>query len=622
MEILYIWFNAYGPFHQQGFQLCGDLRFNFERKREVLSVSRNPDYVKGFFHDRMAPESEAAVVTNITALIGSNGAGKTTLLNYIKRYLVRAMGVNIKQALVVLRNEKGETIVLYDISAIKLKAVEDQGLLRNLKIFHDQNTHQKLPDSSVIYFSNIFDHALETTASNYYNLSTNYLIQGDHRRRLDHKYGNSKQSPIDVHRDEDLSRQVFFVYDYPIRFPEQELPFRLPANLLVKIRNIDTGDFGSLGLYADYYHDLNDYVKNKIDEIRSERRYSKNPLLRRRVFLLITYRAMVYSFLKEITVFSNLRLLEKDDPILSLRNVRSEKEVFSDYVKNLFQFTLERFDDDMIRTWLENLLDMVDYVYEYSVFTVKSPHMPEQPNLKLPIMQGAFLKSPSYAFVQAYRRSYRAFPYFDFEWQQLSSGERAFLNVFSRLYSRDDGEVFGSNVKLTKHVLLLIDEGELYFHPEWQRRFIDTLIRFLSVVYGPKRRVQILLTSHSPFILSDLPNYCVSLLEHSERGTKVRDGTTEFHTLAANINDLLANGFFMRANIGEFALQKVNDAISRLRLLRNETGEESKGSFSNLEDEIDYLRSIIRLVGEPIIAGRMLELLEERVHNSGEDRHD
>ncbi|RCW48348.1 hypothetical protein [Paenibacillus prosopidis] len=131
------------------------------------------------------------------------------------------------------------------------------------------------------------------------------------------------------------------------------------------------------------------------------------------------------------------------------------------------------------------------------------------------------------------------------------------------------------------------------------------------------------MTSHSPFILSDLPNYSTTFLQRIGKWTNVIDGQTAgFSTLSANIHDLLANGFFLKANIGEFALQKLNDAITRLKALQVQSGEESTNSFTNRNEEIDYLRSIIRLVGEPIIAGRMLELLEGTVQKPGANRHD
>lgn len=459
---------------------------------------------------------------------------------------------------------------------------------------------------------------MEREADNYYNLSTNYLLRGDQKRRLDYQNGDPKQSPIDVHRDEDIQRQVFFVYDYPLRFPEQELPFQLPTMLVVKIRNIDNKDYGSLGRLASFYEEINDYVVNKIDEISLDfnKKSDRSEGLKRK-FILVALRAMVYSFLKEISTFTDIVLFENHDPILSVSDIRNEKETLFNYVKRLFNEILIRTDDKLIKEWLGHLIIMVDHFPNYLNYTY---YLSEQYCIKLPIMRDSILKSPSYDFVQVYRRSYRVFPYLDFEWP-LSSGERAFLNVFSRLYSRNDGEVFGSNVKLTKYVLLLIDEGELYFHPEWQRHFIDTLIRFLSVVYGPERKVQILLTSHSPFVLSDLPGYNVTYLERHGRWTNVLNGPhTELSTFAANIHDLLVGGFFLKANIGEFALHKLNDAISRLKYLQDDSSTNSSRSFRI--DEIEYLRSIIRLVGEPIIAGRMLELLDGTEKKPGVNKYD
>lgn len=91
MEILYVWIREYGPFRYQGFQLSGELQFDFNRTSGILSVNRNNNYVENFFRDRMDSIEKSSVVSNITALVGNNGAGKTTLLNFIKRYLVRAM---------------------------------------------------------------------------------------------------------------------------------------------------------------------------------------------------------------------------------------------------------------------------------------------------------------------------------------------------------------------------------------------------------------------------------------------------------------------------------------------------------------------------------------------------
>ena len=49
-------------------------------------------------------------------------------------------------------------------------------------------------------------------------------------------------------------------------------------------------------------------------------------------------------------------------------------------------------------------------------------------------------------------------------------------------------------------------------HPEWQRTFLKDLISFVNKTFQ-SNRIQIVLTSHSPFLISDLPKESVILLE-------------------------------------------------------------------------------------------------------------
>ena len=54
---------------------------------------------------------------------------------------------------------------------------------------------------------------------------------------------------------------------------------------------------------------------------------------------------------------------------------------------------------------------------------------------------------------------------------------------------------------------LVIDEVELCFHPEYQRTFLRDLLRLLDRLEfnSGEQYVNILLTTHSPFLLSDIP---------------------------------------------------------------------------------------------------------------------
>lgn len=102
-----------------------------------------------------------------------------------------------------------------------------------------------------------------------------------------------------------------------------------------------------------------------------------------------------------------------------------------------------------------------------------------------------------------------------------------------------------------RNLCYILDEVEICFHPEYQREFVcrmcDTLER-LGI--NRKARIHIIVATHSPFVLSDIPNGNVLKLEDGEpRGID--------ETFGANIHDLLNNGFFLEYSIGELAKRKI-----------------------------------------------------------------
>lgn len=156
----------------------------------------------------------------------------------------------------------------------------------------------------------------------------------------------------------------------------------------------------------------------------------------------------------------------------------------------------------------------------------------------------------------------------------LSSGEQQMIHTLqsvvyhiNNLQSAHSGR--GKRSKYSA-INIIYDEIELYFHPEYQRRFIDRLLRELKGLYQRERThitsINILLLTHSPFILSDLPNENILLLEPSPKTGRAIPKIPASQTFAANINDLLADGFFITGTLmGEFAENKIKDAINRIK---------------------------------------------------------
>jgi predicted ATPase len=147
-----------------------------------------------------------------------------------------------------------------------------------------------------------------------------------------------------------------------------------------------------------------------------------------------------------------------------------------------------------------------------------------------------------------------------------SHGEISLLFLLSSIYSsiisilederNDHKEYFKNNV------MLILDEPMNSLHPQWQKYFIYNLINFLKENF-PDIEFQIVLTTHSPFILSDLPKQNVIFLEKDEKTGRCINATEkmkDFNPFGANIHTLLSHGFFMKDGLmGEFAKSKIDE---------------------------------------------------------------
>lgn len=106
------------------------------------------------------------------------------------------------------------------------------------------------------------------------------------------------------------------------------------------------------------------------------------------------------------------------------------------------------------------------------------------------------------------------------------------------------------NLIAYKNFNIILDEIELYYHPELQRTFIYDLIEFIKKIDFKDRyfdcipSINIIFITHSPFILSDIPKQNILFLEIDENEQSQPQDYKEYNTFAGNIHEMLTNGFF------------------------------------------------------------------------------
>lgn len=170
--------------------------------------------------------------------------------------------------------------------------------------------------------------------------------------------------------------------------------------------------------------------------------------------------------------------------------------------------------------------------------------------------------------------------------RHMSSGERQFLFTCSTFiyHLLNLKSVQGYKRVHYRCMNLVLDEVEICFHPEYQRKFIKKLTDLLvKLKLNNRCSLNIILATHSPFILSDIPRQNILYLEN---GLCVND-EIDINPYAANVNDILHQSFFLKDSfMGDFALMRMN----RLREdIENLGRKKIDRTVEELQQEIDLI---------------------------------
>ena len=183
---------------------------------------------------------------------------------------------------------------------------------------------------------------------------------------------------------------------------------------------------------------------------------------------------------------------------------------------------------------------------------------------------------------------------------RLSSGERQFMYTTSTLlYHLLNLRSVRKGRPKYRCFNLVLDEVELCFHPEYQRTFIFDFLRIIKLLnFQDRCSLNVMITTHSPFILSDIPDTNILYLKDGHPENK----SGLINPFAANVNDILKQSFFLNNGfIGKFAQRKIKRLVSFLSL-----ADESRDSFN-----MKLAPALIEKVGDPLLRETLWRMLDE-----------
>ncbi len=155
-------------------------------------------------------------------------------------------------------------------------------------------------------------------------------------------------------------------------------------------------------------------------------------------------------------------------------------------------------------------------------------------------------------------------------YRALSDGEHQFNEVVGTILMMEED-----------NCLFLMDEPDTHFNPKWRAKMIKMFNYVSAIEIDSKHRVtkvrdqEVIITTHSPFVVSDTRKEDVYVFEKDEKGARYHN--PEIETYGASINLILQEVFRRDITISDYA-------NSRLEDLRTEFGKgiQDKEHIKNL----------------------------------------
>jgi restriction system-associated AAA family ATPase len=148
---------------------------------------------------------------------------------------------------------------------------------------------------------------------------------------------------------------------------------------------------------------------------------------------------------------------------------------------------------------------------------------------------------------------------------------------------------------LQENALFILDEPESHFNPQWRVKFVK---RLLNLPVDSRGGQEVLLTSHAPFVPSDLHRDQVHVFSKDADG-KVQIVRPSIETYGAAFDRILAHCFGVTPPISQLARDDINN------LMKNGSIEELREAINNLGTSYE----------KAFLADRLRQLEESGVSN-------
>lgn len=579
-------------------------------------------------------------IISICGIVGKNGAGKSTLLELYNKI--------INNFAYTIKNNKKFKKYNQDYELHYVPSL-------NAELYYENNQKVyciKVDDNKVMFLNNeipdLFDkiNSLKDLAEHcFYTIATNYSLYYKNEEWLQTLFHKNdgyftpivlvpfrNDGNIEFNREKNLAEKrvmtlsLLLYKESKIEFMENYIPFFIRYELKTseyykKLRYANLTDFKNYEEEIKFKinklkvsnENKNDYRKNLEKEIYiSNEQFS---VLQKEIesywgLFFKSKKDDIYNYCRLYLIYKTLksfinyesvaRLLNFDDLPTSLKSI-IKTELWNEnninYI-NLKILTCKRFIMYTYKTFYKgkDVLQVKDFLSKKKIKETKNYH------------EIFSYLLPDFFDVSCYYKKTSETGELAITLSNMSSGQQQLYNSLSyivyHMKNAQSNQTGNSLGKIPyKSFNLIIDEAELYYHPEYQRRFITDLINLLNRSNIACSGLNIIIVTHSPYIISDIPRNAILALDAGKKYRQLNE------TLAANIYDLLENQFFMTSTIGECSKKMIETIIE---YCNNVPVSKSVITSDKLHSYTDFIESI----GDKYLKLTLRDMLKER---QGED---
>ncbi len=609
MELVYIYFEDFINFKKEELILNNKFKVNFNKFNLSLD---NIEIIEK--KQTIYPSN----IKSVSVLVGKNATGKSSILKFIKDEHYFRTKKYVKIYYMYSDSEKDEDIyrICSTVDSLKLNGVKINNLnelefgkyiavsSKGIEFVELENTYKQ---NKIVYIS---DYSLYTGfGSSVYNDS--YETKIEHKGIIDLEL---IKTLLDVYKMEELynnEKYVFYMEYIKIEhfislshfIEKRKEILNKQNNSEYKVFEFKTTVFIIRKIYFNLENEL--HPNNKDNEL--------TVMKLRAIILYFECLLSMYTIILERTQEKNYQVFNDLMDYISANFVVEDGQSMDYYINKLLEVIDYIHGQELVPYFSiskEDLLILLKYFGSELFLTnsAMSIHVSKETNNKgeflniIDIFGNKFVScivnalcfqryiNPQNMNVMIVEEIKKGINY-------MSSAEESYLKLCTII-----NNALEKNESDTDYITIIFDEPESHMHPELAIKFINSLFMILNSERFNSKNFNLIIATHSPFLLSDILSEDVRYLTKNENN-EVSIISRNINTFAGNVLDILNNAYFLSSTIGEFAKTQINKSIEFLNCQENDAEK---------MQEIEFLISNIT---EPIVKEYMFRLYNKKIKN-------